>query len=138
MTEHTTAELFNVEIRNIFTAFVDMKSSINSGLHIGELQNRVNRGMRVDEEYAVEALNGYIWNNRDDIKSLNDEVFLKRKYNVELMKLSMKHGFDYEDSVKAVKFMKKAYTKATDEQKEVVQKAVFELVKLCAKWKSEQ
>lgn len=125
---------FNQIVRDQFAVFKAAPSKLLNRVHIDRLQAKMQTGMRAQSEYAITVLGPYFWNARDEIKRSDHEFFLARNYGAEIMDLSRKHGFDYDDAIKTVGFMKEAYRLSDQHTQRVIMQHMQSLLQVYVKF----
>lgn len=104
---------FNKEIKEIFHMFKNLETQKwKSKLHISEMQSKMVRGLNAEPQYAITILGPKIWNARDEIVAEDAQFFLKRRYDIDVQRLSKEHGFSFDSAINTINFMKEAYQSA--------------------------
>lgn len=129
---------FNNYVREVFDNFSNMKSKFKVKLQIKEMQNRMLSTIRSQEDFTIRTLGPYLLEYGDDIVKQNDQLFLEKVYNMEMMKLSKQYKFDYQESLAVINHVKSAYKRANDKKKNDLRKILFDMLQCYAKWLKQQ
>ena len=112
---------FNSLIKEMFNKFKDLPT--DGGIqkrYISEIQQRMISVMRTEERYPITILGPLLWSARNEIMARNSEYFLKKNFALDVQKLCIQHRTNYDDAIKTVEFMKRAFTNAKLEDKEII------------------
>lgn len=121
---------FNRNIKDLFFVFKGLPSKKFKGtLHIKKIQSKLMSCIREEPSYAITIMGPGIWACREKISEADEKYFMNKNYNRDLMYLSRKHKFSYEDAVNTVGFMKDSFSKGTADQKNKIHQLLCELLK---------
>jgi hypothetical protein len=126
---------FNEEFKILFKFFKELPSQgFKSKVHINELYKSMKTCMETEEKYIITMVGPYIWAAREEITNRDLAFFIKKRYEVEVMELSKKLKFNYQDAINTINFMKDASSNASKENLEKIFIHILTLIKYYAQY----
>lgn len=124
----TECKEFNATLRSLFDLFQTAAIGIKTSLALTVIREEMTKVMGAQPDYPLQVFGPYIWNRREEISKGDAKHFLDRKYDATIQYLSMTHKIDYQKSLAAVEFMKKAFVAASPQKKEEIVDLVKKLL----------